>query len=145
MCPFHQKIRHSRWKLIVSVIVGLRQNETYKIYNDNFVIDFNCNLVEANLNSKELSTRKVISDVFCYNKSSNREKCKFRGGHVTTLSLLFGYGKCGVLWLARKLPLMIQVNVRTTLQKQTIHASSLPERWSQLRGYHSKIPYEWTK
>ena len=46
------------------------------------------------------SIQDVIGDVYC----SNREKCEYFGGYVTTPRSIYGCGKCGAWFFVHKVP-----------------------------------------
>ena len=57
----------------------------------------------------------VIEDVFCPGKyCSNRVKCEFLGGYVTTPRSIYGCGKCGAWLFVHKVFFTLQEHVKTT-------------------------------
>ena len=61
------------------------------------------------------SVQNVIGDVYCLGKYClNREKCDSIDGYVTTLTSIYGCGKCGAWLFVHKIPFMLQEHVKTT-------------------------------
>ena len=66
------------------------------------------------------SVQDVIGDVCCPGKyCSNREKCEFIGGHVTTPRSIYGCLYCGAWLFVQKVPFMLQEHVNTTKTDKT--------------------------
>ena len=66
------------------------------------------------------SIQDVIGDVHCPGKYySNREKCQSLDGYVSTPKSICGCGKCGAWLFVRKVPFMLQEQVKTTKTDKT--------------------------
>ena len=64
---------------------------------------------------KPKPVQDVVGDVYCPGEFYlNREKCKSLGGYVTTPISIYGCGKCGAWVFVRKVPFMLQENLKAT-------------------------------
>ena len=67
------------------------------------------------------SVQDVIGDVYCPGKyCSNREKCEFLGGYVTTPRSIYACGNCGAWLFVHKVPFMLQEHEKTTKTDKTL-------------------------
>ena len=61
------------------------------------------------------AVQDVIGDFQCPGKyCSNREKCESLGGYETTPRSIYGCGKCGAWLFVHKVPIILQLHVKTT-------------------------------
>ena len=66
------------------------------------------------------SVQDVFGDAYCPGKyCSNREKCEYIRGYVTTPRSVYGCGKCGAWLFVHKVPFMLQDHVQTTQTDKT--------------------------
>ena len=62
----------------------------------------------------------------------NIEKCKSRGGYITTPRSIYACGKCGVWLFVHKVPFMLQDRVKTT-KTDRMRFSSAKKQWTWYR------------